>query len=111
MVNFGISEIYQKWRLEINEFSDIPKLRAGDGAHPWELRRCRRLWSRRRWSGGALDLVLAEWFREPSPLHVVYPQSRHLSRRVRVFVDWLAALISEHDGIQLRSTLREVAAR
>ena len=54
---------------------------------------------------GALDLVLADWFPEPSPLHVVYPQSRHLSRRVRAFVDWLCALIGEHDGIQLRSTL------
>jgi len=54
---------------------------------------------------GALDLVLGEWLPEPSPLHVVYPQSRHLSRKVRVFVDWLAALIAEHDGIQLRSTL------
>lgn len=53
----------------------------------------------------ALDLVLADWLPEPSPLHVVYPQSRHLSRRVRVFVDWLAALIGEHDGIQLRSML------
>ena len=56
---------------------------------------------------GALDLVLADWFPEPAPLHVVYPQSRHLSRRVRVFVDWLAALIAEHDGIQLRSMLPE----
>ena len=54
---------------------------------------------------GALDLVLAEWFPEPAALHVVYPQRRHLSRRVRVFVDWLAALVSDHDGIQLRSTL------
>ncbi len=53
----------------------------------------------------ALDLVLADWVPEPSPLHVVYPQSRHLSRRVRVFVEWLTALIGEHDGIQLRSTL------
>ena len=53
----------------------------------------------------ALDLVLADWSPEPAPLHVVYPQSRHLSRRVRVFVDWLAALIADHDGIQLRSTL------
>ncbi|MDE2262483.1 MAG: LysR family transcriptional regulator [Gammaproteobacteria bacterium] len=53
----------------------------------------------------ALDLVLADWLPEPSPLHVVYPQSRHLSRRVRAFVDWLSALIGEHDGIQLRSTL------
>jgi LysR family transcriptional regulator, regulator for bpeEF and oprC len=54
---------------------------------------------------GALDLVLADWFPEPAALHVVYPQSRHLSRRVRVFVDWLAALIADHDGIQLRSML------
>lgn len=54
---------------------------------------------------GALDLVLGDWFPEPAPLHVVYPQSRHLSRRVRVFVEWLAALIADHDGIQLRSTL------
>ncbi|HEY6514809.1 MAG TPA: LysR family transcriptional regulator [Steroidobacteraceae bacterium] len=54
---------------------------------------------------GALDLVLADWLPEPSPLYVVYPQSRHLSRRVRVFVDWLSARIADHDGIQLRSTL------
>lgn len=54
---------------------------------------------------GALDLVLGDWFPEPAPLHVVYPQSRHLSRRVRVFVDWLATLITDHDGMQLRSTL------
>ena len=54
---------------------------------------------------GRLDLVLGDWFPEPAPLQVVYPQNRHLSRKVRVFVDWLAELISEHDGIQLRSTL------
>jgi hypothetical protein len=27
---------------------------------------------------------------------------------VRVFVDWLAALIADHDGIQLRSTLHQL---
>jgi len=54
---------------------------------------------------GTLDLVLGDWFPEPSPLHVVYPQSRHLSRKVRVLVDWLAALVADHDGVQLRSTL------
>lgn len=54
---------------------------------------------------GTLDLVLADWLPEPSPLHVVYPHSRHLSRRVRLFVDWLSALVADHDGIQLRSTL------
>jgi LysR family transcriptional regulator, regulator for bpeEF and oprC len=54
---------------------------------------------------GALELLLGDWSPEPAALHVVYPHSRHLSRRVRVFVDWLAALIADHDGIQLRSTL------
>lgn len=54
---------------------------------------------------GTLDLVLPEWLPEPAPLHVVYPRHRQLSSRVRVFVDWVAALLEAHDGIQLRSTL------
>lgn len=52
-----------------------------------------------------LELLLPQWLAEPAPLHIVYPHNRHLQRKVRVFVDWLAQLLSEHDGIQLRSTL------
>lgn len=55
---------------------------------------------------GSLELLLGDWFAEPAPLHVVYPQNRHLSVKIRVFVDWVAELFGEHDGIQLRSTLR-----
>jgi LysR family transcriptional regulator for bpeEF and oprC len=55
---------------------------------------------------GSLELLLGDWFAEPAPLNVVYPQNRHLSVKLRVFVDWVAELFSEHDGIQLRSTLR-----
>jgi LysR family transcriptional regulator, regulator for bpeEF and oprC len=54
---------------------------------------------------GSLDLVLGDWFPEPSPLYVVYPQRRHLSNRIRVFVEWVAELLEIHDGIQLRSML------
>jgi LysR family transcriptional regulator, regulator for bpeEF and oprC len=54
---------------------------------------------------GSLDLLLGDWFPEPSPLYVVYPQFRHLSGRIRVFVDWVAQMLGDHDGIQLRSTL------
>jgi LysR family transcriptional regulator for bpeEF and oprC len=54
---------------------------------------------------GSLDLVLGDWVPEPVPLNVVYPQNRHLSSKIRVFVDWVAELFSEHDGIQLRSSL------
>ncbi len=56
---------------------------------------------------GSLELVLGDWFAEPAPLNVVYPQNRHLSNKIRVFVDWVAELFGEHDGIQLRSTLRD----
>ena len=28
------------------------------------------------------------------PLHVVYPPNRHLSNKVRVFVDWIADLFA-----------------
>jgi LysR family transcriptional regulator, regulator for bpeEF and oprC len=55
---------------------------------------------------GSLELLLGDWFAEPMPLNVVYPENRHLSSKIRVFVDWVAALFAEHDGIQLRSTLR-----
>lgn len=52
-----------------------------------------------------LDLVLGDWFPEPSPLSVVYPQNRHLSAKVRAFVDWAGELLANDDGIQLRSTV------
>src|SRR5258706_11461207 len=50
---------------------------------------------------GSLDLLLGDWFPEPSPLYVVYPQFRHLSGRIRVFVDWVAQMLGDHDAIQL----------
>ena len=44
--------------------------------------------------GGALREVLADWSVPALPLHVVYPPNRHLSTRLRVFVDWAAALFA-----------------
>ncbi|MHA7679683.1 LysR substrate-binding domain-containing protein [Cupriavidus sp. PET2-C1] len=37
---------------------------------------------------GALVPLLRDWPRATHPLHVVYPQNRHLNARLRVFVDW-----------------------
>ena len=54
---------------------------------------------------GTLDFVLGEWNAEPLPIHVVYPQRRHLSAKIRGFVDWIVGFLGEHDAIQLRSTL------
>ena len=44
---------------------------------------------------GALKEVLHQWLPEPLPISVVYLQNRHLSPKVRVFVDWVAALFAE----------------
>jgi DNA-binding transcriptional LysR family regulator len=33
--------------------------------------------------------ILKPWRPAPYPFHVVYPQNRHVSHRLRVFIDWL----------------------
>ncbi|HVL74603.1 MAG TPA: LysR family transcriptional regulator [Noviherbaspirillum sp.] len=50
---------------------------------------------------GQLELVLGDWCVEPVPLHVVYPQNRHLSAKVRVFVEWVAQTLAEHPSMQV----------
>jgi LysR family transcriptional regulator for bpeEF and oprC len=54
---------------------------------------------------GALELVLGEWLSDPTPFHVVYPSNRHLSSKVRVFVEWVAEVFEHHAGMQLCTTL------
>jgi LysR family transcriptional regulator for bpeEF and oprC len=44
---------------------------------------------------GALEPVLPELRIEPVPLYVMYMHNRHLSAKVRVFVDWVANLFEE----------------
>jgi len=38
---------------------------------------------------GVLVEILGLWRPAPYPFHVVYPQNRHVTHRLRVFVDWL----------------------
>ena len=50
---------------------------------------------------GELVEVLTDWPAPAMPVHIVYPHRRHLSRRVRVFSDWLAGILApclEADG-------------
>lgn len=41
---------------------------------------------------GALVQLLEDWSLEPNPIYIVYSPNRHLSARVRVFVEWLVEL-------------------
>ncbi|NMZ57162.1 MULTISPECIES: LysR family transcriptional regulator [Pseudomonas] len=38
---------------------------------------------------GTLVEILEEWRPPPYPFHVVYPQNRYVTHRLRVFIDWL----------------------
>jgi len=47
-------------------------------------------------AAGALVEVLADFRPEPTPVSILYPSKRHLSPRVRVFVDWVATILGPH---------------
>ena len=47
--------------------------------------------------------VLADWQPAPLPVHVLYPANRHLSTKVRVFVDWAAELFAQSPCTRLLS--------
>lgn len=51
-------------------------------------------------ASGALVPLLLDWCAESIPLYVVYPPNRHLSAKLRVFVDWTAELFARSDLIQ-----------
>ncbi|MDB5766033.1 MAG: bacterial regulatory helix-turn-helix, lysR family protein [Collimonas fungivorans] len=46
-------------------------------------------------ASGAMEEVLPDFKPPPLPVSVVYAHNKHLSPRVRVFVDWIARLLAE----------------
>jgi LysR family transcriptional regulator, regulator for bpeEF and oprC len=46
--------------------------------------------------------VLGDWTGELLPISVMYPQSRQLSAKVRVFVDWVSELLQKSAALQVR---------
>lgn len=52
---------------------------------------------------GQLELLLEDWGVDPVPLHVIYPQNRHLSAKVRAFVEWVAELFSDHPALHMQT--------
>lgn len=48
---------------------------------------------------GRLVVILDDWINDPMPIHVVYPHNRHLSVKLRVFVEWVSILFARHSGL------------
>jgi LysR family transcriptional regulator for bpeEF and oprC len=51
---------------------------------------------------GQLMQVLPDWTAEQYPISVMYLKSRHLSAKVRIFVDWVSELIQQDPILQTR---------
>ena len=50
---------------------------------------------------GRMVQVLPDWTSDPLPVHIVYPQNRHMSAKVRVFVEWVSELFANHPQMRL----------
>ena len=53
-------------------------------------------------ASGALRPIIRGWKMAPLPLHIVYPPNKHLSNKLRIFVDWAADLFARSKLIQQR---------
>jgi LysR family transcriptional regulator, regulator for bpeEF and oprC len=69
-------------------------------------------------ASGALQPLLPGWCSDTIPIYVVYPPNRHLSAKLRVFVDWVAEEFARSTDVRHKcampwslSTLEASAAR
>ena len=49
---------------------------------------------------GALRRVLSDWRIDPMPMYVAFPPNRHVSKKLRVFIDWIIELMALHGPVQ-----------
>ena len=84
-------EVTARYQVAVNEAQTY--LAAGLAGHG--ILQAPHFMVRPHLESGALREVLPKWSVPPLPLHVVYSPSRHLSTRLRVFVDWAAALFAK----------------
>jgi DNA-binding transcriptional LysR family regulator len=83
-------EIWGRQRLSVNEANALmAAVTAGLGVSQVAL-----FAAKPHLDSGELVQVLADWTRPPIPLHVVYPPNRHLSAKVRAFVEWSAEVFA-----------------
>ncbi|WP_404976909.1 MULTISPECIES: LysR substrate-binding domain-containing protein [unclassified Acidovorax] len=45
---------------------------------------------------GELLPLFADWQPDPMPLYVAFAPHRHVSAKLRVFIDWVAELMAQH---------------
>jgi DNA-binding transcriptional LysR family regulator len=57
-------------------------------------------------AGGELVRLFDGWQLDSMPLYVAFPPNRHVSAKLRVFIDWVAELMAQHAPVDARRQLR-----
>ncbi len=65
---------------------------------------------------GRLRRLFPEWRLDPMPMYVAFPPNRHVSAKLRVFIDWIVELMTQHAPVVLPNVgangrQRQAAAR
>ncbi|WP_447042841.1 LysR family transcriptional regulator [Vreelandella sp. H-I2] len=47
-------------------------------------------------SRGELVRLFDDWHLEPMPMYIAFPPNRHVSAKLRVFIDWVVELMAQH---------------
>lgn len=47
-------------------------------------------------ASGELTPLFDHWHLDPMPLYIAFPPNRHVSAKLRVFIEWVAGLMAEH---------------
>ncbi|NYT58233.1 LysR family transcriptional regulator [Alcaligenaceae bacterium] len=55
---------------------------------------------------GELIPLFTDWQLDPMPMYVAFPQNRHVSAKLRVFIDWIVELMGQHAPVVSRPPLR-----
>jgi DNA-binding transcriptional LysR family regulator len=45
---------------------------------------------------GELVELFGDWTLESMPLYLAFPPNRHVSAKLRVFIDWIVELMAQH---------------
>ena len=53
-------------------------------------------------ASGELVRLFEDWQMKPIPMYLAFPPNRHVSAKLRVFIDWVVALMAEHAPVLQR---------
>ena len=53
-------------------------------------------------ASGELLPLFEDWHMAPMPMYLAFPPNRHVSAKLRVFIDWVIELLAEHAPITVR---------